>query len=173
MAKGFLLGCLFTLLALGVGAYGWVVTGRIPANADAQPGPIERWAAHHSLNATIAREAPKGAVPMAPTEENLQAGLDLYQTHCEVCHGGADAKPSAIARGLYQHAPQLAHHGVEDDPEGETYWKVFHGIRLTGMPAFGASLGQDKVWQLALFLKHMDALPEKVKQAWEHPSGHF
>jgi thiosulfate dehydrogenase len=75
-------------------------------------------------------------------------------------------RPSTIAIGLYQHAPQLARHGVEDDPEGETFWKIKHGIRLTGMPSFGASLSDEKIWTLALFLKHMDSLPPGPDKIW-------
>jgi hypothetical protein len=47
--------------------------------------------------------------------------------------------------------PSCAKQGVEDDPEGETYWKVSHGIRLTGMPAFCMTLTQTQLWQLATF----------------------
>src|SRR5262249_40687976 len=114
----------------------------------------------------IAREAPTAAPPIPVNEANLLAGLSLYRKHCQVCHGDADAKPSAIAEGLYQRAPQLAHYGVEDDPEGETYWKVAHGIRLTGMPGFGRALSAEQLWQVSLFLKHMDQLPPNVQRLW-------
>ena len=46
-------------------------------------------------------------------------------------------RPATSRAGLYQKPPQLAKDGVEDDPDGVTYWKIAHGIRLTGMPAFG------------------------------------
>ena len=48
--------------------------------------------------------------------------------------------------------------GVEDDPEGWTYWKIDHGIRWTGMPSWKATLSDQQMWTLALFLKHMDKL---------------
>jgi hypothetical protein len=49
--------------------------------------------------------------------------------------------------------------GVEDDPEGWTFWKIKHGIRWTGMPAWKDELSDQQIWTLALFLKHMDKLP--------------
>ena len=149
MLRGFVLGVLVTGMGLAAGAYWMVSGGHVPANADATPGRLESWAAHTSLDATVARESPKGAVPLGATPENLRAGLKLYQAHCQVCHGGADAQPSLIARGLYQPAPQLAHHGVEDDPEGATYWKLAHGIRLTGMPSM-ASKDAKSWWAAAV-----------------------
>ena len=78
-----------------------------------------------------------------------------------------DASRSPIAKGLYQKPPQFATHGVEDDPEGVSFWKIKHGIRLTGMPSFGDSLSDEQIWTLAIFLKHMDKLPPAVQQAWQ------
>ena len=61
----------------------------------------------------------------------------------------------------------MATHGVEDDPEGVSFWRIKHGIRLTGMPSFGYSLSDEQIWTLALFVKHMDKLPPAVQQAWQ------
>lgn len=166
--KGFILGVVVTLLALGAAGYVGVTTGTlIPANADAKPGNLERWAASRSLHATIDREAPKTAGPVALSDAALAAGVKIYGDNCIVCHGGADGRPASIGFGLYQKAPILAKHGVEDDPEGETYWKVRHGIRLTGMPSFSNTLSDDQLWQVSLFLKHMDKLPPQVDKKWK------
>jgi mono/diheme cytochrome c family protein len=159
---------LLVLLACAVtGAYIFISVGAMPANADAKPPALERWAAHRSLKATIARQAPKGDNPLKADDANLLAGIKLYAENCAVCHGAADGQASNIAKGLYQHAPQLAKHGVEDDEDGETYWKIYHGIRLTGMPAYRESLSEKQVWQLTLFLKHMEDLTPAAEKAWK------
>jgi mono/diheme cytochrome c family protein len=54
---------------------------------------------------------------------------------------------------------------VTDDPVGVTYWKVSNGIRLTGMPAFGETLGSTQVWQISQMLKNADKLPEQTTAA--------
>lgn len=167
MGKGILVGVLITLAVILVGAYGFIKLGCMPANADAKPPAIERWMAHASLHAAIKREAPQTPNPMALNDANLLSGIKLYAQNCAVCHGASDAKASNIARGLYQHAPQLADDGVEDDPDGKIYWKIKHGIRLTGMPAFSPTLSEEQIWQLTLFLKHMDALPPAAAKAWK------
>lgn len=164
--KNFIAGVVITLLALAAGAYVSVVNGWIPANADGQPSFLEKWAAHSSLRATIKREMPTAPVPIPLNNENLIKGVHLYATNCAVCHGASDGTPSNIALGLFQHAPQLARHGVTDDPEGKIYWFVKHGVRLTGMPAFGGALTEEQMWQIVLFLKHMDTLPVPVEKVW-------
>ncbi len=169
MLKEVLVGCVLTLATASLIAFGLVESGRIPANADAPPGAFETWAASTSLHATLAREAPMQPNPVELTDQNLLEGVRLFARNCAVCHGSGNpaSEPSPIAAGLYQKPPQLAKEGVEDDPEGDTFWRVKHGIRLTGMPSFGATLSDRQIWTLALFLKHMDKLPATVQPAWQ------
>ena len=169
MLKGVVSGVALTLAVAIIGAYLLVQSGLIPANADAEPSGLETWMAGTSLNATLGRDAPKEKNPVDPTEQNLSNGVHLFAENCVVCHGSAQgaASLSPVAKGLYQKPPQLATDGVEDDPEGVSFWKIKHGIRLTGMPSFGYSLSDQQIWTLALFLKHMDKLPPAVQQTWQ------
>ncbi|MBV8367078.1 MAG: cytochrome c [Candidatus Eremiobacteraeota bacterium] len=167
MIRNMVAGGLVTLALAAIVALLAVRFGLVPANADAKPSSLERWAAGTSLRATVARDAPKQPDPLALNDANLEAGIKLYADNCMVCHGASDGQGSNIALGLYQHAPQFGKHGVEDDPEGETYWKIDHGIRLTGMPSFARALDDEQIWQLAMFLKHMDSLPAAAQAAWK------
>ena len=169
MLKGIVLGVVLTLAVTLVGAYSLLQSGLIPANADAKPGRLETWMARTSLHATLRRDAPKDQNPVALTDQNLIKGVHLFEQNCAVCHGSAkgDVSASPIAKGLYQKPPQLATNGVKDDPEGYSFWKIKHGIRLTGMPSFGYTLSDQQIWTLALFLKHMDKLPLTVQQTWQ------
>jgi len=167
MARGLIIGVVATLVGIALCAYIGIVAGLMPANADGKPSRLERWAASKSLHATLARDAPKIANPVPLDDVNLIAGIRIYAANCAVCHGAANGKPSNVARGLYQKPPQLANDGVEDDPDGVTYWKVDHGIRLTGMPSFGRALNETQLWQVTLFLKHMNALPPEPARVWK------
>jgi thiosulfate dehydrogenase len=166
----FIAGIIVTIIiAAGIG-YGAIATGRIPAAAaGARAFPLERWAARRSLRATLAREAPKGVNPVELVDADLITGINLYQHHCAVCHGGVkgEAAPTPIAKGEYPAPPQLATDGVEDDPEGWTWWKIENGIRWTGMPAWKDTLTPQQAWTLTLFLKHMDKLPAGPEAAWQ------
>ncbi len=169
LLKGFILGIVVIVVLGLIVAYVGVTQGLlIPANADARPGDLETWAARSSLHATLRRDAPTSPNPLPTTVPNLLQGIKLYGENCSVCHGVADHRASVIAAGLYQNAPQLGKDGVEDDPDGVTYWKIYHGIRMTGMPSFGAALSENQIWTLALFLKHMDKLPPKAERAWQN-----
>jgi thiosulfate dehydrogenase len=167
MTKGFVVGCLTALAILLLGGYVFLISGGLYAGQDVKPGGLERWAARRSLQATM-RPAMQGLKnPLQPTDDNLAMGAKLYDAHCRVCHGGSDGVASSIANGLTPKAPQLAKHGVDDDPVEMSYWKIAHGIRFTGMPAFRDSLTDQQMWQIALFAAHMNALPPLARRAWE------
>ena len=168
MLKGIIWGIAITLAIALMGVFSMVRSGLIPANADAKPGWLETWMARTSLDATLHRDAPKDQNPIALTDQNLVNGIHLFAQNCAVCHGSeeGDASSSPIAKGLYQKPPQFASEGVEDDPEGFSFWKIRHGIRLTGMPSFKYTLNDRQIWTLALFLKHMNKLPPAVQETW-------
>jgi thiosulfate dehydrogenase len=164
--KGFVLGFVASIIALIAAGYFFITSGVLPAGQDSKTSRLEMWAARTSLRAAMRREAQGLQSPVQPTDENLTAGVELYRTHCQMCHGRADGVASSIARGLTPNAPQLAKDGVEDDPEEVTFWKVAHGIRFTGMPGFSGALSEREMWQIALFAKHMDSLPPGPRSAW-------
>lgn len=169
MIKAFFVGVILTILAAAACIYVILAKGVIAAGADAGPMPVERWAARLSLHATLANDAPKKPNPVPLNDANLIAGIKLYGRHCAICHGTAagDASASPVAKGEYPRPPQLGTDGVEDDPEGVTYWKIDHGIRWTGMPSWKATLSDQQMWTLALFLKNMNKLPPAAEQAWQ------
>jgi thiosulfate dehydrogenase len=164
--RGFLLGLVVAIAAVLAAGYVIVIRGWIPAGQDVKPSKVERWMAKTSLRATMGRESHELSNPLPLNDESLASGIALYVAHCQVCHGGPDGSPSLVARGLSPEAPQLARHGVEDDPEGSIYWKITHGIRFTGMPAFGKTLSDTERWQMTSFLKHMNKLPAGAQASW-------
>lgn len=169
--RGFFGGFVAALIVVGVAAFAAILTGHVPARADGPMMPGEKWAAHTSLNATLSREAPKPPYPYPPSDQDIAAGAKLYVQNCAVCHGTANTNPNAIAHGLGVQPPQFNKHGVDDDPEGVTYWKIEHGIRFTGMPAYDKSLDEKAIWELTYFMKRVPhELPAGAKSIWENPS---
>ena len=58
---------------------------------------------------------------------------------------------------------------MTDDEPGESYWKIFNGIRLSGMPGFSKSLSETQMWQIALLVADADKLPNSAKAALVGP----
>ncbi len=165
----FLVGLLLGLLIVPFGLYLYLTGGSAPVAASDSDMPFENYFAHKALDARIAKDMPK-TVPVASTEANYLAGADLYKQHCAVCHGLPLSPRSAIATGMYPHPPVLLEgKGVTDDEPGESYWKIFNGIRLSGMPGFSKSLTETQMWQIALLIANADKLPASAKAALVAP----
>ncbi len=165
--KSALAGAAILLLVEILAFYAAATLGLLPANADGKVPWLEKKIARKALHAAIDRQAPKGPNPLPLNDANLIAGIKLYAADCAMCHGAADGKDSHIAVGLYQQAPQLAKNNVYKDEFGEIYWKIKHGIRLTGMPAFSRTLSEDEIQKLSLFLQNIRALPPAAQKAWD------
>ncbi len=168
MGKGIVVGALGVIVGGMVVALLVITMGYAPANADAKPSWLEKVIAKTALHAVINRQAPKNPNPETLNDQNLIEGIEIYSQNCAVCHGSSDGQPSNIALGLYQRPPQLALDGVEDDPAGHTFWKVFHGIRMTGMPSFAHTLTSEQIWKVALFLQNMKSLTPAARAVWQH-----
>jgi mono/diheme cytochrome c family protein len=168
--RPFIGGFVLALVLIVVAGYLAVIQGWIPARGDVKPGKLETWAAHKDLDVVIDREEPKEPYPYTSSTAGIIEGAQLYSEHCAICHGNADGNASIIAQGFAIHAPQFAKHGVDDDPAGETYWKIEHGIHWTAMPAFGNRLSESQIWNIAFFLKNgFDKLPPAADAAWHKP----
>jgi mono/diheme cytochrome c family protein len=168
--KKFILGLIVGLLLPVIGGYLYLKMGMMPVAANgATPMPMEEKIANMALEARISKEAPKTA-PVAADEANMTEGAHVYVEHCAFCHGFSGEKASFAAKGMFPLPPQLlSEHMVNDDPVGETYWKVSHGIRLTGMPGFNEMLTPTQMWQVSQMLAHADKLPDQTKAALAKP----
>jgi len=160
----FIFGFILGLSIIPVIVYLYFSTGAAPVATSAQAMPFEKMLAHKALHARVEKEMPP-TVPLEPNLANFAAGAQVYIQNCAVCHGLPSQAGTAIARGMYPIPPQLFKgKGVTGDPAQETYWKVAHGIRMTGMPAFDPGLSETRLWQVSLLLAKADQLPVEVQQ---------
>lgn len=160
------LGVVTTMLALTGGGYLFVKAGGIAMETTASPLPLEEKVARMALRASVGSAAAQ-TDPLPLTEGNMLAGAHEYRDHCAVCHGTPGQARTTISKGMAPAPPQLFEKDemVTDDPEGVTYWKVTHGIRLTGMPGFGSTMSDTQRWQVTMLVAHADKLSPTVQAA--------
>lgn len=166
----FIFGVIIGVILIPGAFYLYCISGHAPVATAASPMPFERFFARTALHATINRKAPKTKSTKA-SEGELLAGVDVYRHNCGGCHGIPGRPESNAAKGMFPHPPQLfaPGHMVTDDPVGESYWKVKHGIRLSGMPGFIGLLTDEQIWNVSLLLANADKLPPSVKLALTSP----
>jgi thiosulfate dehydrogenase len=166
----FIFGIIIGILVVPATFYLYCISGHAPVATAAAPMPFETFFAKTALHATINRDAPKTKSTQA-SEGELLAGVDVYRHNCGGCHGVPGRPQSNVSKGMFPRPPQLfaPGHMVTDDPIGESYWKVKHGIRLSGMPGFTGLLTDEQIWNVSLLVGNADKLPPSVKMALTAP----
>ncbi|MEO8095940.1 MAG: cytochrome c, partial [Pseudolysinimonas sp.] len=104
--------------------------------------------------------------PTALSAENLTTGATEYEEHCAFCHGGAKAKISPMRDKFSPPVPQLLDRIPHDD-DAWLFWVTKHGVRMTGMPAWGGVMSDDEIWKIVSFIKNSDRLPPEAQAAWQ------
>jgi mono/diheme cytochrome c family protein len=102
--------------------------------------------------------------PYPPTVEYLREGEEHFADHCAVCHANDGSGDTLFGRGLYPKPPDMRAAETQNKSDGQLYYTIENGVRLSGMPAFGlASIrtsgdqgsGDPETWKLVLFIRHL------------------
>ncbi len=78
-----------------------------------------------------------------------------------------------IGQNLYPKAPDMRLAQTQNLTDGELYYTIHNGIRLTGMPAWGTEEKDDDSWKLVLFIRHLPQLTPAEEREMEalNPKG--
>jgi mono/diheme cytochrome c family protein len=158
---------LVTIAALAAGAIYATVLVRRGFSARDNPSWIEAFAAQIAKSLAVPATY-RLKNPYSPTAENIREGEEHFADHCAVCHANDGAGDTLFGRGLYPKPPDMRMAETQNKSDGELYYTIENGVRLSGMPAFGPSSGpasgkaQDtgdaETWKLVLFIRHLPQL---------------
>ena len=82
---------------------------------------------------------------------------------CSGCHLAPGMKRTEISQGLYPRAPELRR-GSNLTP-AEEFWVVKHGVKMSGMPAWGVTHNDELLWDVVAFLRKLPELTADRYQA--------
>jgi mono/diheme cytochrome c family protein len=164
----FIGGIIFTLVVIAVGGYFMLKNGMINIVADQTPSKLERHMAGTALDASVEKRAANLKNPLEPSDANILEGMHIYLQNCAECHGSPKEPDSALGGSFNPHAPQFMKR-APDMPDNQNFYITKHGVRLTGMPAWGKLYDDDKLWKVTTFLSHMNKLPPALDQEWRNP----
>jgi mono/diheme cytochrome c family protein len=89
-----------------------------------------------------------------------------YADHCAICHDNDGSGNTTIGKGLFPKPPDMRQPATRNLSDGELFYIIHNGVRLTGMPAFGTEGDQDlDSWKLVQFIRHLPSItPEELEQ---------
>ena len=121
---------------------------------------------------SVTARAQNIAVPNNLNDANrISRGAGQYAEMCSGCHLAPGMKRTEISQGLYPRAPELRRQ--TDLTPADQFWIVKHGVKMTGMPAWGITHDDELLWDVVAFVRKLPKLtPEQyetlVKNAPKH-----
>jgi len=117
------------------------------------------WSLEHIRDASVARHVDAGLTGSLDDPALIKKGAhEFVEEGCVDCHGGPGVEPEKFATGMRPEPPELAEHAHHLDA-AETVWIIRHGIKMTGMPAFGGHTDADEQRALVAFVLHIKSVP--------------
>ena len=143
--------------AFGLGAANWIRAG---FSARDQPSRLEVFVARRVRSLAIPASARIAANPVTFTPDVLVAARAHFADHCASCHANDGSGQTEIGQNLYPKAPDMRLPATQNLTDGELFYIVHNGIRLTGMPAWGGAdqHADEDSWKLVYFIRHLPAL---------------
>jgi plastocyanin/cytochrome c5 len=103
------------------------------------------------------------AVPDLERAELIEQGFATFDGTCAPCHGAPGVERSPIGQNQTPRPPEIAD-ALATWNAAELFWITRHGIKMTGMPAWGPELADDEIWAIVAF---MQVLPGLSPQDYE------
>ncbi len=132
-----------------------LVSGGISARSE--PGRLEMAVAPRLRAMAIPDAARKKANPVPASSEAIAEGLEHFADHCAICHANDGSGNTEIGKALYPRVPDLRKAATQNLSDGELFYIIENGVRLTGMPAWAHEDPNDN-WKLVHFIRHQPKL---------------
>jgi mono/diheme cytochrome c family protein len=107
--------------------------------------------------------------PVPNTPENIRAGMEHFADHCFLCHANNGSGDTSFGKNMYPKPPDMRSAETQNRTDGELFYTIYNGIRLSGMPAFGEKdqSDADSTWQLVRFVRHLPSLTAEEEKQME------
>ncbi len=160
------------LLLLAAIAVGVIYSGLYNVAADRPDSPLTRWLLHSTMERSVRVRAAAVVVPKDLNDPlRVDTGAEHYAEMCVGCHLAPGVETSELREGLNPRPPRLAEVVAGTDPK-DLFWIIKHGVRMTAMPAWGLSHGDQNLWDLVAFIRHLPTMtPARYQELTARP-GH-
>ncbi len=161
----FLLGALFTVFVGIVGVFAVVSSGVVNVGADQEHSPMMFSFLETARNRSIENASKDIVVPDLEKVEMISSGGADYKDMCAGCHLSPGVAQTDFSESLYPKPPNFTkvdvvkHYQTEDGAK-QSFWAIKHGIMASGMPAWGASHDDDRMWAMVAFIRSLPELDE-------------
>lgn len=99
----------------------------------------------------------------------ISQGAGNYDSMCTSCHLAPGMDDTELSKGLYPAPPNFSK--LPPLNPAHAFWVTKHGIKASGMPAWGRSMDDRYLWGMVAFLQQLPKLDATAYQAIVASSG--
>ena len=170
MKKKIAIGLLLLVTGtLSVGAYLMHYIMQRGFSTRTEPMPMERALATTIRGGAIPSRYKTMKNPVTATPEVIHEGMAHWADHCTACHANNGNGDTMYGKTMYPRPPDMRQKDTQEMSDGELYYTIKNGVRLSGMPAFGDP-GDDDVdsWKLVIFIGNLPHLTDAEETEMQH-----
>jgi mono/diheme cytochrome c family protein len=149
-----LFSVVLTLLVLLVVFLIFIYSGLYNVSAMNREGGVINWVLNTTRNSSIESHSKNITVPDLTDSSMIKEGFEHYNEMCVSCHGAPGIEETELSKGLNPPAPYLVKAANFIDAR-EMFWVTKNGIKMTGMPAWGKTHSDEKIWAIVAFMKKL------------------
>src|SRR6266498_4725001 len=153
------------VIALIIGTFLFYMRGS-GFSAREQPSWMEKAMAQNARKIATPADAKNLMNPrQQQTAEMIAHADEHFVEHCGICHGIDGRGDTIIGKNLYPQVPDMSQPDTQQLSDGEIYYIISNGIRLTGMPAWGSEDKPEAIWDLVSLIRRLPKLsPEELQR---------
>jgi mono/diheme cytochrome c family protein len=163
----FVTGFISALALLVIAGFAYFYSGQFDVAASSPDSAFAQWVLDTTMTRSVVAKAVSVDQPPKFTDEMVKDGFEHYDEMCTICHAGPGIKQSEISKGLNPPAPDLSD-AVKDWTPRQLFWIVKQGVKMTGMPSFGATHTDEEVWSIVAFIEQLPGMSAEEYQQMKH-----
>lgn len=170
------------LAAVGLASLLTVLVGTVYAtsvlrrgiSAREEPSWVERRLAASARAWSVPARARSWSNPLKATPDVLADARAHWDDHCATCHAKDGSGDTPIGKNLFPRTPDMRAPSTQALSDGELYYTIQNGIRMSGMPAWGDPQDEaaEESWALVAFIRTLPGRQERVPAPQEEDGHH-
>ena len=157
------------LVVMGTVALGWAYSGQYNVAADAPHWDVTTRAMASIRDRSIGTRAAGLTVPNLADPTLIALGAEHYAGMCTGCHLAPGVGDNEMRQGLYPQPPNLSQ--PRDRSPAESFWIIKHGLKMSGMPAWGVTHDDEAIWGLVAFVQQLPTIDATAYAALTQDDG--
>ncbi|PZQ59890.1 MAG: cytochrome C [Sphingomonas taxi] len=147
-----------TLVALAAAGLIFAWSGVFNIAASSGHWAVTDWFLHWTMRNSVKThsyfDAPKEVIAR---DGELVSAAGHFAAACASCHGAPGQRPSPVMQRATPHAPDLAVNARQWS-DRQLFYILRHGVKFTGMPAWGAPGRDDEIRRMVAFVRRLPGM---------------